>query len=321
MFEEIKLNVIKEYPFLENSELEIVQNFVSSDGRVSSTYLASSNKNSFKKFIIKTFNQYSKSKDKKDELLKEYKILKILNGLGIASPILLSQKEPKNYLLMSFIDGINAAILAKDKNKTSKVFEKVGEEIGKLHTVEMSAFGDFTQIETADWKKFQNDKFENLSKNIENLIDEDTFKKATKKFFDYEHLLIDEAKGKPVLLPHDLHLDNFLFDEKKEMATYIDYGIALAGRPFFDLAKFYIWTFSEYTNQVGNFLKGYSKYIELPKDYDERMEMYIIRECFGMINFFRIMNDEKELKNTIDFLRDFVNGRSHIQKLKNRFFL
>jgi len=315
MFEELRIKVIEEYPFLENSNLDIVKKFEMSDGRASSTYLANSDKEGFKKFVIKTFNQYSKAKEKNDELIKEYIILKMLNGKNIAAPKVLGTHEPKKYLLMSFVEGENAALVAKDDKKSAIIFEKVGEEIGKLHTVDMDAFGNITQIKTSDWKEFQTNKFNMNAENIKEVVDKDIFDKATKRFYGYEYLLEDEAKGKPVLLPHDLHLDNFLYDEENKTATYIDYGIALAGRPFFDLAKLYIWTFNDYPDQVGNFLKGYKKYIDIPNDFNQRMEMYILRECFGMINFFRIMEDKKELKNTIDFLKDYLNGASHIQKL------
>ena len=254
-----------------------------------------------------------------DELIKEHIILKLLNGRNINAPIALSNHKPKKYLLMSFVEGDSASSVVKDATKTSIVFEKVGEEIGKLHTVEMDIFGDITQIKTSDWKEFQTNKFNNNAENIKEVVDKNTFDKATKRFYDYANLLADEAKGKPMLLPHDLHLDNFLYNEEKNVATYIDYGIALAGRPFFDLAKLYIWTFNDYSDQVGNFLKGYEKYIEISDDFDQRMEMYILRETFGMINFFKIMEDEIELQNTIDFLRDFVNGKSHIQRLKKEF--
>lgn len=315
MLNDVVSKIINEYPFLKNSNLKVLKQFVLSDGRVSSTYLVTSNKKGFEKFVAKTFNEYSKEKEEKDELIKEYKILKLLEKKNILAPVALSPKEPINFLLMSFMKGESGAVVAKDKNEASTLFEKIGTEAGKINSVEMDNFGNLVTGEKINWENLVIGEYKGVREAVKKLLDQATFEKAQEQLKGYEYLIKDEAKGAPVLVTHDFYLDNFLYDRKTKRAVYIDYGIAMIGRPLYDLAKFYIWTLNEYPEQKDNFMKGYIRSVNLPEDYADRIKMYIIRECFGMIRFFNTMNDKKEMENTIKFLQDFLSGKSHIQKL------
>jgi len=132
---------------------------------------------------------------------------------------------------------------------------------------------------------------------------------------DKKHILDAESEGRPMLVHHDIYLENFLRNSRTGELILIDYGLVFGGRPLFDLAKFYIWDLSKYPHQKETFLAAYSKYVSLPANFNDVMTLYIIREACGMVNFFNKIKDYKTRDEAIDVLNNLVHDKGVISVL------
>ena len=141
------------------------------------------------------------------------------------------------------------------------------------------------------------------------------FAKVEKTIAETQHILDEESKGKPMLVHHDIYLENFLVRHDDKQVVLIDYGIAYGGRPLFDLAKFFIWDLVHYPGQKNNFLKAYGQYVELPQNFNEIMKFYLLLECFGMIAYFDKIDAAKDRDDSLAVLKDLIDGTGAITEL------
>jgi fructosamine-3-kinase len=301
--------LLAEYPFLQMESVRIKKQFVSSDGRVSNTYLVESNKRGFEKFIAKSVVHHPES------LKKEWIFLNLLQQKKAHAPrLLIKQHQPINFLLMEYIDGITASEALQNGQDTANIFKKIGETTGLANSVQLKSFGDILNPTDISWKEFQMDRLNNALPLVKKLVKKDLYCRLTEIIKSTQHILDTESKGRPMLVHHDIYLENFLVNKRNELIL-IDYGIAFGGRPLFDLAKFYIWDLSKYPKQKSNFLNAYSKHVSLPPNFNEVMKFYVIRECFGMMDFFHKIEDFKARDLAINVLNDLANNEGIISEL------
>ena len=146
-------------------------------------------------------------------------------------------------------------------------------------------------------------------------VSEEFLAKVKKAVAETRHVIDEESKGKPMMVHHDIYLENLLVKNNGKQVILIDYGIAYGGRPLFDLAKFFIWDLTHYPDQKGNFLKAYGQYVELPDNFNEIMEFYLLFECFGMVAFFDKIEADKNRDDALSVLNDLVTGTGAISAL------
>ncbi len=216
---------------------------------------------------------------------------------------------------MEYIEGIPVSEALKQGYDANELFLKVGQTTGIVNSVGLEKFGDILNPSNLSWKEYQMERLNNALPLVESFAGQELFGKIKDAIEKTKHILDEESKGKPVLVHHDIYLENFILNQKTGEVVLIDYGIAFGGRPLFDLAKFYIWDLSKYPEQKENFLKGYSQHVDLPSNFNEVMRFYIIRECFGMIDFFHGIKDFKTRDDAINTLNDLVNNKGAISKL------
>lgn len=301
--------LLQEYPFLQKQSTRIKKQFVFSDGRTSNTFLVESNKSGFEKYIAKSFVHHSNS------LIKEWTLLQLLHKKHAKAPrLLVPDHKPVSFLLMEYIDGVSARdALAAGKDER-EIFHKLGETTGQINSIELENFGDIFNPDTDSWKDSQLEKLENAWPLVRSLLEKDISDGVRNLIEEKKYILDEESKGPPQLVHHDIYLDNFLLTQKNELIL-IDYGIAFGGRPLFDLAKFFIWDLSLYPDQKEVFLDMYKKYVPLPSNFSDVMTFYVIRECFGMIDFFHKINDKKARDLALSVLRDFAFKQGALYRL------
>lgn len=307
--QEAKEQILNEYPYLIEENVQIVKQFTSSDGRVSNAFLVTTKKKGFEKFVAKSFVHNPES------LEREYIVLKMLEENNFQAPrLLLYKHQPKHFLLLEYIEGVPASDLVKNADEIERIIKEIGISVGKLNSIKVEHFGNLLNPTQISWKEFQLEKLFAKKDLVLSILAGELYKKVEKVINDKMYILDEESKKEAVLIHHDIYLDNFIVKSDGSLIL-IDYGITFGGRPLFDLAKFFIWDLSKYSDQKSNFLSAYSKYISLPDNFTDVMSFYIIRECFGMIDFFTKINDIKMRNIAIETLEDLVSGEGVISKL------
>jgi len=301
--------LLSEYSFLKSSHVQIIKQYISTDGRISNTFLVQSTHTKFERFIAKSFVHNS------DSLRREYNALKILEEKDVPVPkLLIHDHVPQDFLLLEFIDGKSAGEIIKNTANIDHIFEKIGETTGKCNAVNVSFFGNLLEEKSLTWKEYQLERLDSKRDLVEKFLDKDLFMKITHLIEESKYILDQESNTSPVLVHHDIYMDNFLLRKDGELVL-IDFGIAFGGRPLYDLAKFFIWDLSKYPLQKSVFLSSYSKYVEIPENFKDIMSFYIIRECFGMIDFFTKVDHPKMRDHAILTLKNLVNGEGVISEL------
>lgn len=302
--------LLKEYPLLADQNTKIVKQFVAADGRVYNSFLVESDKPGFERFIAKSFVHNP------DSLRREWMLLAMLQQHQAHAPCLLAaDHEPERFLLMEYIDGIPASKALNQDYDVTEIFRGVGEATGMANSIELETFGNVLEPSDITWKDYVQDRLDRKIQSVKPHVSEEFFAKIEKAVAETQHVLDEESKSKPMLVHHDIYLENFLVSNNDKQVILIDYGIAYGGRPLFDLAKFFIWDLIHYPKQKDNFLKAYSQYVKLPENFNLVMKFYLLLECFGMVAYFDKIEAEKNRDDALAVLKDLVNGTGAITAL------
>lgn len=304
--------LLEEYPSLTDQNTKIVKQLVAADGRVYNSFLVESDKPGFEKFIAKSFVHNPAS------LRREWMLLAMLQDHQAHAPrLLVEDHEPERFLLMEYIDGFPASKAVKQGYDVAAIFQGVGEATGMANNIELETFGNILEPSGITWKEYVLSSLDRKIQSVKSYMSADFFSNVERAVSETRHVLDEETKGKPILIHHDIYLENFLVRSQDKQFVLIDYGIAYGGRPLFDLAKFFIWDLIHYPEQRDNFLKAYSRYVELPGNFNEIMKFYLLFECFGMIAYFDKIKPSKGRDETLIVLEDLVNGTGIITALIN----
>ena len=304
--------LIEEYPFLINQSLKIERQFVSESSRVYNTYLVKSNYSGFKEFVAKgsVLEKYS--------LKGEWQIIKLLKTKNFpCAQLLVPDHEPVNLLLLKYISGKKASERLLEKKNASETFFSIGELTGKLHTLEVSWFGNLEKNKNINWVLYSKENLRNRLAGSRKIIQYSLYKQTKDLLEDLVPIIESEKSEPPVLIHRDIYSDNFIIEEQTNKLYLIDYGMAIGGRPFYDLGKFYIFDLYHFPAYQKNFLSGYSRYINLPIDFNKKLKLYILIELLGCVNFFSSSKQKKALNSVIKILKELTSNKGRITKLIN----
>jgi len=304
-YPEVIKTLIAEYPFLRDANLIIIKQFFSESSRQYNTYLVKSRAPGFQQFVAKgiVLPKYS--------LINEWLVLKLLNQQQFACPkLLIPNHKPKKYILLEYISGQEASKLLLKIVNPKTIFKQIGELTGKFHTISAPWFGELAQDNNTDWADFLRTNTRERLKGASQIISASTHRKTKKLLESFDDLIIDEGKLPPILIHRDIYSDNFIVEKTTQQMYLIDFGMAIGGRPFYDLAKFYIFDLYRFPKCANDFLSGYTKYIQLPPDFDMRLKLYLLRELLGCINFFRSTNKTNYLQLTTKLLKELVGKKN-----------
>jgi len=299
-----------EYSALRPESLAVLKRFVLSDGRVSNAFLINSDNLGRQKFIAKGYVRHPES------LVTEWYFLKHLQKAGANAPRLsYPEHQPQDLLLMEYVSGPNAPEALNEGQDPNVLFRKIGETSGKIHTIDIPFIGTPRSHKDETWRDHQMERLNSRLVQMKELLGEADSAALDEMIADTEYILNEESEKEMKIVHRDLYLDNFIVDSGTGEVILIDYGIAMGGRPLYDLAKFYIWTLSKYPEQIGNFFEGYREYVDLPENLSDILRFYIIRELFGMIDFFGKVGYEQGKKESSETLRQFVRGQGVLNEL------
>ena len=112
-----------------------------------------------------------------------------------------------------------------------------------------------------------------------------------------------EIKDKPCLLHKDYHFSHIIADNNK-IGGIIDFEWAIAGHNELDLFKSEQWMFDKLPELKHYFFKGYKKFGNISKEYEQRKKLYEIILLISSIVF----SYEMKHKNWLDY---------NMKKIKN----
>jgi thiamine kinase-like enzyme len=300
-----------EYPYFDNKNVIIKKRFTSARNNYNTFLL----EDSTRIFVLKS-PAHAVYKDR--EILNEWRALNYLEKAKLDSPRLLFPKHtPKDSLLISYLEGGIASEIIKDEDIRKKVFYETGLAVAKLHNHKVKKFGNFFADSSTNWEEYINTK---MIRHLDALpkspfATSHLYTKIKKKYFDLKILLKEESTKDPVFLQQDMYFDNFIINPKTHTATVIDYAYAIGGRPLYDLSKLYIIDFYEYPEHKDIFLNAYWNLVPKEKNFNEKMELYIIKSALGLIYFFNLIGNIEGQKQYITILSELVDNKGKIVKL------
>jgi Ser/Thr protein kinase RdoA (MazF antagonist) len=302
MFEEKNkvLNIIlAEYPNLTSKGVSITKQFISPTGREYNTYLLESNDS---KFVAKGVTGQTASVS---SLQTEWQALKILEGKNV-SRLLFKDHQPKDYLLIEFIEGDSATDLLSTNKDPQKVFSLIGEALGQIHSVHVKNFGSLINPQSIIWSEYVTSKFSERLAGVKKILDADMYDRTLNLFHSLESFFKEEDSQPPVINHRDIYLENFIVTKDLSRAILIDFAMAIGGRPLFDVAKLFTTELIKKPEFKDVFLKAYQKYIPRDKDFVEKLTLYTILECVGFIGFNDKINNLSGKDSGIETLKRVV---------------
>lgn len=215
----------------------------------------------------------------KHKLLKEYKMLQLLNG-KLPTPRILDfwegNDEIPGALVLSYIDGKPVI-----DNINGRLAFQMGELLAKLHGVQIDRYklGDaYTLIYTKEdeWWKTIRVWFENCANECKDILDAKILDKCIKLFnFYYENL---PEPDYPSVVHMDYRPGNILVKDSN-IVGLVDFENTRIGSADVDFSKMKIYVWDQFKETKGEFLKGYSGIRPLP-DIETTLPLYILFNTF-----------------------------------------
>ena len=304
----------KEYPNLKNWDINIEKQFLAGPGRVSNAFLciAQSPNAPFKKFVAKAAPPHAENIS---SIISEHRSLVFAAKGSFSFPKLLFQDHvPTSLLLIEFLDGTNAHTAIENGVNVSKIFELIGKTTHALHQIPTPHFGELNN-KPEDWSTHMIRKILQNLATSKTVIDQELHVQTSRLVEASLPALVEP--NEPRLIHRDIYVSNFLINNALTEASIIDFGMARGGRPFYDLAKFYILDLYHYPIAKSSFLEGYFQGNAIPSDFTPLLKVYLLRELLGMIIFFDALGEYKPKKHAIKVLHELVNGKGTITQLVN----
>jgi len=308
-------SIIQEYPSLEGYSLNISKQFSAGVNRLSNAFLILSDhpNEQFRTFVAKGAAPHTSDNS---SLLVEWQALQLVGKHTIPSPSLLFPRQrPKEFLLISFVEGTNPADSIQAGNPPDLLFREIGKTLAELHRIESPRFGALIEDKDTDWTEYINRKIRENGEACAPIIGEELAARMEDLGEKLFPTLEQERELSSVLIHRDIYLHNFIMDAHSGRASLIDFGMAFGGRPLYDLAKLYIIDLCEQPEYRDDFLAGYSE-SQLPDQ--ELLSLYILREPQGMIKFYDTIGQTEQMNRAISLLSNLIDGTGIITELLNQ---
>lgn len=220
----------------------------------------------------------------KDKLIKEYKMLELLEGKLPTARILdfwEGNDEIPGAILLSYIDG--EPVTDKINGKTAF---QMGELLARLHNVNIdkNKLGDAYNLiytEKDEWWKIIRRWFDNCVEECNGFLDNDLLNQCIKLFDHYYKML--PQPDYPSVAHMDYRPGNILVKDNS-IAGLVDFENARIGSADIDFSKMKIYVWDLHPETRGEFLKGYSEIRPLP-DIERTLPFYILFNTFSGIGW------------------------------------
>ncbi len=279
-----------------NSKIESIKKF--EKGLVNRTFDIKI-RNPDKNLVLRIFPKDPWKADKEEFL---YNLIAKKTDVPVPKIYLIDKSKkimPYSYLVLSKIEG-DSVDKEYEKSKDKKLFIKAGEILAKIHSIKFKRFGwilgDKISPAFKTWPEFLdydvNEKLKKIRK--ANIIAKSDVYECKRRIDILESLV--EIKDKPCLLHKDYHFSHIIADNNK-IGGIIDFEWAIAGHNELDLFKSEQWMFDKLPELKHYFFKGYKKFGNISKEYEQRKKLYEIILLISSIVF----SYEMKHKNWLDY--------------------
>lgn len=227
---------------------------------------------------------------------REIASLKLLESSGVKCPGIIKYgnlEDGIEWLITHYIEGELFDKVMEDVPFCNrlKVFEEMGEELGKIHSFKtFDFFGEWDEegnsiLNIKNYHDHFVQSMEKVIKDIESqsLPDVKLLMHAVEIIRgNYEKLNIDVQAR---LVHNDFDGRNILVKSDNEafrLSGIIDFEGSYPGNPEENLVQLYYRYFTENSDYETAFFNGYNKYLHLASDFKERLYIYLL--CFGVDN-------------------------------------
>jgi aminoglycoside phosphotransferase (APT) family kinase protein len=220
----------------------------------------------------------------RDKLLKEYKMLELLEG-KLPTPKVLDYWEGNEKipgaLLLSYIDG---------KSVIDKIDEKIAFEMGmllaKLHNIEIegSELGNAYKLiytEKDEWWKTIRRWFQNCIEDCKAVLNPELLDGCIELFDSYYQKL--PKPDYPSVVHMDYRPGNILIKNSK-IAGLVDFENSRIGSADVDFSKMKLYVWDLYPETKEEFLKGYSMVRPLP-EIEKTLPFYMLFNAFAGVGW------------------------------------
>jgi aminoglycoside phosphotransferase (APT) family kinase protein len=227
---------------------------------------------------------------------REIASLKLLENSDVKCPRIFKYgnlKDGSEWLITEYVEGdmLDKVMESISFDNKLKIFEEMGEELGKLHSFRtFDFFGEWDE----EGKSIKNIKnyFEHFVQSMEKVIKEvlkqdlpdiDLLNNAIKIIKDnYKRL---DIKTEARLVHSDFDGRNILVKKDKEiykLSGVIDFEGSYPSNAEENLVQLYYRYFLDNKDYENGFFKGYKKYLDIDKDFNDRLFIYLL--CFAVGN-------------------------------------
>ncbi|MDD3661584.1 MAG: aminoglycoside phosphotransferase family protein [Candidatus Dojkabacteria bacterium] len=305
-FGDVVQKLQEDYADLQKYDLTVQKQFVSKTGRKYNTFLVDAPDSPYGIFVAKSFWHENQNLD------DEVRIMNFLSDKEVFVPkLLFPYKAGNTFIVMEYIKGTDAAELLQNPEHALNAFRSIGTSLSKVYEVSVPAFNKFWENDPTVWSEYVQEKFdERLTK----AIDKDLWDQIRSIYQKGTEVIAEDAKSGSVLIHRDIYADNFIIEESTGRAILIDFAMARGGRPFYDLAKFYIIDLARHSEGQNAFLEGLN-IAERSEANFYMLRSYILIELLGMINFYMSINQTEPLKHAQTCLRELVTEKGSFHEL------
>jgi fructosamine-3-kinase len=250
---------------------------------------------------------------------REIASLKLLVGSKVKCPRIFKYgnlEEGSEWLITKYIEGYMLDKVIDDIpfDNMLKIFEEMGDELGKLHSFRtFDFFGEWDEEgkSISNIKSYYNHFVQSMEKTIkelldQNLPDKDLLINAINVIRDnYEKLNI---KAVARVIHNDFDGRNILVSKENgayNLSGVIDFEGSYPGNAEENLVQLYYRYFLNNKDYESAFLRGYEKYLHINSDFNERLYIYLLSFVVGNCSWSYIQAPDYYNDN-IKFLKNIL---------------
>lgn len=283
--------------------------------------------------------RFSNQNPEQFSLGKEIRVNKLLQNLGLPVPrIILYDKTkkivPYGFVIMSKLDGEDLDELWNklSKKEQIQIAEKIGEMLGKIHSVKFDKFGMLLPEGIKDDGSFSLKKvgtraesnaasFQILSDGFSDLGKFTSYRSVNPRFVsavaDYfvKNKFLSETDEGPTLTHGDYYSANFRVKKIKGkwfITGVTDFEYAAVGIREYDFIKLARNGFLDKGHVRDAILRGYQKYQEIDEDFDKKVEYFRNMRDIGFAQVLLRSGDIEFLKKILGRIKDSIRFNGEV---------
>ena len=286
----------------------------------------------------KVILRFSNENPEKFGLEKEIRVNKIIQRLGLPVPRIIFYDKtkkliPYEFVIMSKLEGEDLDFVWNklSKKEQMQIAEKMGEILGKIHSVKFNSFGlllpkgisdegKFSLKEVGEEARANAASFKILSDGLSDLGKFASYKIINPEFtaevanFIIKNKALSETNEKPALIHGDFFSANFRVKKIKGnwfITGLIDFEYAAAYTREFDFIKLARNGFLQGCIKDA-ILKGYQKYQVIDKNFDKKVEYLRIVRDIGFATVLLKAGDLEFTKKILNIIKEKINFKGEV---------